>query len=72
MVAPLDVFAVENGEPATWLGCAETLAQATELLRKAGVGSYLVFSQHTGHKNLYEVTTDGVLSQVSAPDNAAG
>ena len=71
MVAPLDIFALENGGPASWLGCAETLAQATELLRNAGSGSYFVFSQKTGHKTFYKVT-DGALSQISAPDNAAG
>jgi glucose dehydrogenase len=63
MVAPLDVFAVNNGEP-KWLGCAESLAQATDLIRKTGAGSYFVFSQETGHKNFYELTTDGVVSQV--------
>ena len=30
MVAPLDVFAVKNGE-LLWLGCAETLAKALDL-----------------------------------------
>jgi hypothetical protein len=61
MVAPLDVFAVKNGEP-NWLGCAESLPQAMELLRNTGSGSYLVFSQQTGHKNFYEVSTEGVVS----------
>ena len=60
MVAPLDVFAVKNGEP-KWLGCAESLAQAIELLRNTGSGSYFVFSQQTGHKNFYEVSTEGVV-----------
>lgn len=67
MLAPLDVFAVKRDE-STWLGCTETLAQATELIRKAGVGSYFVYSQKTGHKTFYEVTTDGV----SVRDNTAG
>jgi len=66
MVAPLDVFAVNNGEP-RWLGCAQSLAQAIDLLRESGSGSYFVFSQQTGHKNFYDVTVEGVVvSQVSA------
>jgi hypothetical protein len=55
MVASLDVFAVMNGEP-KWLGCAETMAKAFELVLEHGEGSYFVFSQRTGHKNFYEVT----------------
>jgi len=65
MVAPLDVFAVVNGEP-KWLGCAETLANALELARKHGVGSYFVFSQKTEHKNFYEVTADGTVATINA------
>jgi hypothetical protein len=58
MVAPLDVFAVTNGEP-KWLGCAETLAKALQLVRDHGTGSYVVYSQQTGHKNFYEVMPTG-------------
>jgi len=65
MVAPLDVFAVNNSEP-NWLGCAETLALAIELIREAGFGTYFVFSQKTGHKNFYEVSAEGIVSQVSS------
>ena len=65
MVAPLDVFALKNGEP-RWLGCAERLTQAIELLRKEGSGSYFIFSQQTGHKTLYKVSTNGVVSEVDA------
>ena len=61
MVAPLDIFAAKNGEP-KWLGCAETLARATQLLRNAGAGSYFVFSQRTGQKNFYNVSVEGVVS----------
>ena len=50
MVAPLDIFAVNNGE-SKWLGCAESIAQAIDLIRKTGSGSYFVFSQQTGHKS---------------------
>ena len=63
MIAPLDIFAVNNGE-ATWLGCAESIAQAIDVIRKTGSGSYFVFSQKTGHKNFYEVNRDGIASQV--------
>jgi hypothetical protein len=63
MIAPLDVFALKSGEP-KWLGCAETLAQAIELMRKAGSGSYFVFSQQAVRKNFYEVNAEGAISQV--------
>jgi hypothetical protein len=54
MVAPLDVFAVKNGEP-KWLGCAETLAKALELGLRHREGSHFAFSHQTGHENFYEV-----------------
>lgn len=59
MISPLDLFAVQNGE-SRWVGCAETLAKALELASNHGAGSYLVFSQETGHKNFYEVSSEGV------------
>jgi hypothetical protein len=66
MVSSLDVFALKSGEP-KWVGCAETLAQAIELMRKeGGSGSYFVFSQQTGHKNFYETSAEGAISQVDA------
>ena len=61
MIAPLDVFVV-NGDQPEWLGCAETLADALTLIRNKGVGSYVVYSQQTGHKNHYEVNPDGHVS----------
>jgi hypothetical protein len=63
MVAPLDVFVVENGEP-TWLCCAETLTEAIESIRKKGCGSYFILSQQTKHKTYYEVSAEGVVSQM--------
>jgi hypothetical protein len=63
-LVPWDVFAANNSDAPNWLGCAETLAQAMQLLRKAGAGSYFVFSQQTGYKDHYEVNADGVVSQV--------
>lgn len=65
MSAPLDVFAVKNRET-KWLGCVETMAQATELISNTGFGSYFVLSQQTGHKNFYEVTPEGVVFSVSS------
>src|SRR5215469_7130848 len=38
MVPPLDVLAIENGK-SKWLGSAETLANALELISKRGPGS---------------------------------
>jgi len=64
MVAPLDVFAIGDSD-SRWLGCTETLAEAVDLIQKAGPGSYLVFSQTTHHKSLYNVTRDGVICLAS-------
>ena len=66
MVAPLDVFAVRNKQ-SEWVGCATTLAKALELICEAGTGSYFVFSARTGHKNFFEVVSDGVVFSVPAP-----
>ena len=55
MIAPLDVFALRHGEP-EWIGCAAALAEALKLALALGDGNYVVFSQHTGHKNFYKVT----------------
>jgi hypothetical protein len=68
MVPPLDVFAIENGKP-MWLGCAETLAKALELVGNRGPGSYFVFSQETGHKNFYEVASDGTVAREVFPED---
>jgi hypothetical protein len=61
MIAPLDVFAAKGDQP-MWLGCAETLVDALDLIRNKGVGSYVVYSAQTGHKNHYEVNADGHVS----------
>jgi hypothetical protein len=64
MVAPLDVFALQDRGEAKWLGCAQTLAKALELALQHGKGSYFVFSVETGHKNFYEVTEGGTVNRV--------
>ncbi len=69
MIAPLDVFAVKISETA-WLGCGESLHEAFELIRNAGAGSYFIFSQRTGNKNFFDVSLDGVISQVLSAHNA--
>ena len=66
MVPPLDVFAIENGAP-TWLGCAETLARAVELVGTRGPGSYFVFSQETGNKTSYEVVAHNTVALLEDP-----
>jgi len=53
------------------LGCAESLAQAIELLRNTGSGSYFVFSEETGHKNFYEVSTEGFVSREPPRDKVS-
>ena len=57
VVPPLDVFAVIKNREPRCSGSAETVAEAIELIRKAGSGSYFVFSRRTGHRDFYEVTT---------------
>jgi hypothetical protein len=61
MDVPLDVFAVKDNGPER-LGCVETLGEALELMRKAGTGSYFVFSQKTRHKDFFKVSSNGVVS----------
>jgi hypothetical protein len=59
MIPPLDVFSVKLDREPEWLGAAETLGKAVELIRASGPGSYFVFSQQTGHKNFFNVSADG-------------
>ena len=54
MIPPLDVLSIRNNE-STWLGPAETLIQALELMRQNGAGSYFIFSHQTGLKAMYQV-----------------
>lgn len=61
MIALLDVFAVRASEN-DWLGSAATLAQALELIRRTGPGSYCVFSQKTEQKSFYKVRSDRSIS----------
>jgi hypothetical protein len=71
MVPPLDVFADKDGE-LKWLGCAETLSKAFELAVGNGAGSYFVFSQETGHKNFFEVSSEGAVTRIPSPSEDAG
>jgi hypothetical protein len=66
MVPTLDIFAVNNGHQPKWFACAETLAEAMQLLSHASPGSYFVFSLQSGQKDRYKVSIDGVVSQVAA------
>jgi hypothetical protein len=61
MIPPLDVFSINRDETG-WLGSAETFEKAMALIHVTGAGSYFVFSQHTGHKNFFDVSFDGVIS----------
>jgi hypothetical protein len=61
MAAPLDVVAFQGSGP-KWLGCAETLENALDLIRKTGPGLYFVFPQETQRYSYYEVDSDGALS----------
>src|SRR5215475_9994765 len=56
MVSTLDVFAVNDDKP-RWVGSTETLEKALELAIQHGDGLYFVFSQETGRKNVFAVTS---------------
>jgi hypothetical protein len=65
MHANLDVFAVREIEveiEPDWLGCTESLAEALQLIRRTGPGSYFVSYQKTEHKSFYKVSLDGSIS----------
>jgi len=67
--APLDVFAVRDGQP-LWLGSAEAPAQALNIAIKQGDGDYVVLSNQTGRKKSYKVTAGSVAptpGKISAP-----
>jgi hypothetical protein len=58
MIPPLDVFSVKHNAT-RWLGAAENRAQAFDMVRRNGAGSYFLFSQRTGHKHFYELDPSG-------------
>ena len=60
MIPPLDVFSVKDNVP-SWLGAAESLVHALEMVRKNGAGSYCVFSHQTGNKTMYHVDATGTI-----------
>jgi hypothetical protein len=70
MMPPLDVFSIRNNE-STWLGPAETLVQALEVMRQNGAGSYFIFSHQTGHKAMYQVDEHGSVRPVEAKSQDA-
>jgi hypothetical protein len=63
MIDSLDIYVVPGIDP-VWLGSAETLPQALEIIRASGEGAYFVFSQTTECNNFYLVGPDGELSLV--------
>jgi len=42
--------------------------QALEIVRQNGAGSYLIFSQRTGHKARYEVDANGSVEPMDKAD----
>ena len=58
MVAPLEVFRVDEREP-LWIDAAKSLDDAIALIGKAGAGKYLLFSRMTLHEDEYMVRPDG-------------
>jgi hypothetical protein len=70
MMPPLDVFSIRNSE-STWLGPAETLIQALEVMRQNGAGSYFIFFHQTGRKVMYHVDQHGSVRPVEAESQDA-
>ena len=70
MAPPLDLFSLKDGEP-EWLGCAETLSKAFALAVRNGAGSYFAFSQENGHKNFFEVSSEGAVTRIPSPTEDA-
>jgi len=63
MVPPLDVFSIKDNEP-TWLGAADSLTQALEIVQQTGEGFYFIFSHETGHRTMYQVDQAGSILPV--------
>ena len=70
MIPPLDVLSIRNNE-STWLGPAETLIQALELMRQSGAGSYFIFPHQTGLKAMYQVDENRSVRPVEAESQDA-
>jgi len=58
---PLDVYLVSTKDENTFLFRTESLFDALEMIRRQGLGTYLVLSQRTRHKRYYEVKVSGEL-----------
>jgi hypothetical protein len=61
MIDSLDVYAI-RGTESEWLGGAETLAHALDLVQKVGPGAYFVFSETTEWYDFCVVGPDGELA----------
>ena len=59
MIAPLDVFKVDEGGRSVWLREAASLQEALALIRARGEGNFYILSQTTGHRDYYDVTEKG-------------
>lgn len=69
VIAPFDVFQLCKAGDPLWLAEAHSLSDALAFIRTKGSGKYLVYSQRTGHKNLYEVTADGQAVLTQQPES---
>ena len=70
MMPSLDVLSIRNNE-STWLGPAETLIQALEVVRQNGAGSYFIFFHQTRHKTMYQVDENRSVRSVEAESQDA-
>ena len=68
MIAPLEVFRVDERGP-LWIDVAQSLDDAIILIRKAGVGEYLLVSRTTHHKDQYLVSPEGHVEFVKHVSN---
>jgi len=59
MIAPLDVFRIDNRQVSSWIAKTTSLLDAIEIVKKRGPGRYLIFSEKSECRRLYEVKDDG-------------
>jgi hypothetical protein len=59
MIAQLDVFRLDSNDVGLWISTVDSLLEAFELIRVEGWGEYVIYSQKSGLRRLYEVTENG-------------
>jgi len=68
MIPPLDIFKMDPAGRVRWLEPATDIVAAKERLKALGTGRYMVFSQKTGTKVIFEVDENCGLSEISSSE----